>query len=68
MLEAYPKCFSKIGLSGPTLLAEILAAADDVASLPFTQGTQHYSVLLILTDGVVNDMKVSPDFEIQIPD
>lgn len=58
IIDVYRKCFTRVDLSGPTMLHEVIQAASRVASLPFTQSTQHYSVLLVLTDGVVNDMKV----------
>ena len=59
LLDAYRKTFLEIELSGPTLFGPVLKAATQLASAPFTQNTQHYSILLIITDGVVNDMKVT---------
>ncbi|SPQ94417.1 unnamed protein product (mitochondrion) [Plasmodiophora brassicae] len=59
IIDVYRKCFTRVDLSGPTMLHEVIQAASRVASLPFTQSTQHYSVLLVLTDGVVNDMKAT---------
>jgi len=51
-------CFDKVLLSGPTYFSEVIGMAEAVAtSQPFNQDDQNYSVLLIITDGVINDMK-----------
>jgi hypothetical protein len=44
--------FSFVLLSLPSSLS----LSDAVASRPFTSDFQHYSILLIITDGVINDM------------
>ena len=48
-----------MGLAGPTLFSQILAAASAEASAAdaaCAAGSQKYVVLLIITDGAVNDM------------
>jgi len=60
LLEAYRNVFAKgITMSGPTLFSQILKnaqshAIDNANAAP---NNQSYSVLLILTDGVINDMQ-----------
>ncbi|GAB0490811.1 hypothetical protein MMPV_002049 [Pyropia vietnamensis] len=57
VLAAYRRTLSSVRLSGPTILSEIIraAAASAAASRP-SQAQQAYTLALILTDGVVNDM------------
>jgi hypothetical protein len=44
-------------LSGPTLFAPIINACASVArGCNFTQEKQKYSILLIITDGTINDL------------
>ena len=57
ILEVYRNAMEHIEFSGPTLFDEVLQTATKGATAPFTQDTQHYSILMIITDGVVNDMK-----------
>jgi hypothetical protein len=56
ILQAYRNTFPKILLSGPTYFSEVIQMAAMSASSHFTPDQQKYSVLLILTDGVINDM------------
>ncbi len=44
-------------LSGPTLFTEVLQTAMARATRPASQADQRYDVLLILTDGIINDMR-----------
>lgn len=37
------------------MFSEIIDKASEIASAPFTEDSQHYEILLIITDGVVND-------------
>jgi len=57
LLKAYGNAFTKVSLSGPTYFAEIINTATAIASAPYAKDFQHYSILLILTDGVINDME-----------
>jgi vacuolar-type H+-ATPase subunit F/Vma7 len=57
ILEVYANAFQHVQLSGPTYFSEIIRTADAIASRPYTPTSQHYSILLILTDGIINDMK-----------
>ena len=49
-------CLPNVALSGPTLLAPIIkTAAEKAANSGCRQNNQKYHVLLILTDGAIND-------------
>ncbi|MES1915803.1 MAG: hypothetical protein MHM6MM_007702 [Cercozoa sp. M6MM] len=61
MLAAYRSAFQWATLSGPTLFTQIVQTAASVASQPYGPGLQHYTVLLILTDGCINDMQRTVD-------
>jgi len=57
VLEAYKQVLPSIGLSGPTLFANIIDTACAIsASTGCTQDNQKYHILLIITDGVINDL------------
>lgn len=59
IIDAYHKILPQVKLSGPTWFNEIIQTADSVASAPYSATEQHYNILLILTDGVINDMNVT---------
>lgn len=48
---------TSVQLAGPTLFTEVLQTAMARANRPTTQTDQRYDVLLILTDGIINDMQ-----------
>lgn len=50
-----------IQFSGPTLFQKVLSNSSAVAKRPWAQGKVHYNILLILTDGVINDMAQTID-------
>lgn len=60
IMNAYTIALSKCRLSGPTLFGPVIQAAMAQAEAQKLEasetGKQSYSVLLILTDGVINDM------------
>ena len=56
MLQAYRNAITQVQLSGPTLFSHIVNRASSMCDPETSQQTQKYSVLLILTDGVINDM------------
>lgn len=58
MLNAYKQSFANVLLSGPTLFAEVIQTATSIAeSIAFNQHQQSYQILLIVTDGCINDMQ-----------
>eukprot|EP01029_Cantina_marsupialis_P019370 TRINITY_DN449_c1_g1_i3.p1 TRINITY_DN449_c1_g1~~TRINITY_DN449_c1_g1_i3.p1 ORF type:complete len:392 (-),score=129.42 TRINITY_DN449_c1_g1_i3:242-1417(-) len=67
IMEVYNNAFNYVGLSGPTLFSQIIGEA--VACAPqCTQQDQSYHVLLILTDGIINDMSSTIDTIVQASD
>lgn len=57
VMEAYNLAISTTALSGPTLFTQIIGEASARAmSMDVGQRNQQYQVLLILTDGIVNDL------------
>lgn len=57
ILEAYAAALRDVELAGPTLFSEVLQTAMARANRPANQMDQRYDVLLILTDGIINDMR-----------
>ena len=57
ILDAYSAALREVQLAGPTLFSEILQTAMARANRPVNQMDQKYDVLLILTDGIINDMR-----------
>lgn len=57
IMQAYRDCLNNVALSGPTLFAPLISTALGIAaSSNCSQSNQKYTILLILTDGEVNDM------------
>lgn len=65
--QAYRDSLSKVVLSGPTLFAPIIKNATQVAIHSF-QTSHTYTILLILTDGVINDMQETIDAIVEASD
>ncbi|CAM9104353.1 unnamed protein product [Pylaiella littoralis] len=61
ILEAYSAALNNVQLAGPTLFTEVLQTAMARANRPASQLDQRYDVLLILTDGIINDMQQTID-------
>lgn len=56
LLEVYKQSFPNVALSGPTLFAPTIGmAAARAAAAGCSQGSQKYTVLLIIADGIIND-------------
>eukprot|EP01032_Pedospumella_encystans_P011642 gene11642-13527_t len=56
ILQAYKDCLSNVMLSGPTLFSPIIKATHAIVNKEeFSQEKQHYTILLIITDGTIND-------------
>eukprot|EP00742_Colponemidia_sp_Colp-10_P001717 GILJ01001839.1.p1 GENE.GILJ01001839.1~~GILJ01001839.1.p1 ORF type:complete len:563 (-),score=92.27 GILJ01001839.1:106-1794(-) len=56
LMQAYFNCLQVVTLSGPTIFSQVIQNAISLASQYQTQAAQKYFVLLIITDGVINDM------------
>eukprot|EP01084_Bolivina_argentea_P026186 48639_1 len=62
VLETYKKSLAKIQLYGPTYFNEIISiAAKSAAEMVNNEKEQNYIILLIIADGVVNDMQKTID-------
>lgn len=62
LLAAYEQAVKNVTLAGPTNFAPLIRnAAGMASSYPVTQTHQHFSVLLILTDGAVTDLTETID-------
>lgn len=70
LLDAYDNAFSIPGfdLSGPTNFMPVLRAAADKAVANQGRGKQCYSILVILTDGVITDVEQAVDMICHISD
>lgn len=60
ILDVYQNALSQVCLSGPTLFAPIIRYANQLAVQSF-QESKTYTILLILTDGIINDMQDTCD-------
>lgn len=66
LLEAYNKAFDYVLLSGPTNFSEVIQTAGLLSMSPaHTPTSQHYSILMIITDGVISDFKETVDSIVQ---
>jgi len=59
VLQAYRESLGMYQLSGPTLFKEMIDTATMLSSYP--QDQQHFTLLLIITDGVINDAEKTID-------
>lgn len=56
VLNMYRETLYNVRLSGPTVFSEIVEAAAEHANREVTQNDQSYTILLIVTDGVISDV------------
>lgn len=62
VLQCYRQCLSQITLFGPTCFAPIINAVINEVKLDQSQGkSKTYKILMILTDGLINDMDKTID-------
>lgn len=58
VLSSYRKALNNVDLYGPTHFNQIIKLVNDMAEgANVSQHNQKYQILLILTDGIINDMK-----------
>lgn len=60
ILDVYHHAMNEIIFSGPTLFSHVIRNASRAATISF-QESRTYTILLILTDGVINDMDDTKD-------
>jgi len=62
VVNAYKNALKTVNLYGPTNFAPIIEMVNDMAAeVEVTQGNQKYFILLIITDGIINDMQKTID-------
>lgn len=61
VLNMYRQTLYNVRLSGPTVFAEVIRAAADHAEAELAEHEQSYTILLIVTDGVINDLENTLD-------
>eukprot|EP00048_Salpingoeca_helianthica_P008067 m.118150 g.118150 ORF g.118150 m.118150 type:complete len:559 (-) comp14504_c2_seq4:66-1742(-) len=61
IMEAYSHAIKSYVLAGPTYLGPIIRAATEVSARPGPPGRLQYTILLIITDGEINDMPETMD-------
>ncbi|GBG84778.1 hypothetical protein CBR_g39155 [Chara braunii] len=61
VLEAYEKARNVVSLAGPTLFTPVITRSSQMAEAHMREGRLKYSVLLIITDGIINDMESTMD-------
>ena len=60
IIGAYQNALRQVGLSGPTLFSHVIRYASQLAVAAW-QESRTYTILLIITDGVINDMQDTKD-------
>jgi hypothetical protein len=62
VLDAYEKALKNTSLYGPTHFNQILSTVNDMCDgLEISQSNQKYMILMIITDGIINDMDKTID-------
>jgi len=62
VIDAYKNALKNVELYGPTNFAPIIELVGDMATEEnVNQDNQKYFILLIITDGVINDMQKTID-------
>jgi len=57
VMQVYDNALQVLKLSGPTLFQQIIETAAAISDMPVNRNEQTYTILLILTDGIINDME-----------
>lgn len=60
IMQAYHESIRRYTLCGPTLFSEIIGTATSLSMGDQSHG-QHFTILLIITDGVINDVRKTTD-------
>ena len=61
LFQAYHHCIQNIVFSGPTYFAPILHQINEFTKRRYQSDPYNYSVFLLLTDGIINDLQESID-------
>lgn len=65
LFDIYSNCLNNVELSGPTYFEPLLEEVCKFAEEGFKKDPQNYTVLLILTDGVIHDMEETIDLVVK---
>ncbi|PIA39449.1 hypothetical protein AQUCO_02600119v1 [Aquilegia coerulea] len=57
VMSAYSTALHRVALAGPTLFGQVITKAAQIASQSVSYNQKKYSVLLIITDGVLTDLQ-----------
>ena len=61
LCAAYTACLGRVQLYGPTYFHEVVSTAAAKSTALCSQRAQSYNILLVITDGVINDMQRTID-------
>lgn len=61
LIDAYKNCLNRVQLYGPTYMSEIIRTIGAKSRGICTQNNQRYNILLIITDGIINDLRKTMD-------
>ncbi|GBG84779.1 hypothetical protein CBR_g39156 [Chara braunii] len=61
VLKAYSRAVHSVSLAGPTLFAPVISKSAEIAEEHLKTRELKYSVLLIITDGIINDIDSTID-------
>eukprot|EP01119_Soliformovum_irregulare_P011920 TRINITY_DN3051_c0_g1_i1.p1 TRINITY_DN3051_c0_g1~~TRINITY_DN3051_c0_g1_i1.p1 ORF type:complete len:604 (+),score=195.97 TRINITY_DN3051_c0_g1_i1:84-1895(+) len=61
ILGAYQSALANVVLYGPTKFSEIIRTSAEISRIQNSQDSQKYFILLIITDGIINDMQQTMD-------
>jgi hypothetical protein len=67
-MHTYEQSLGQLRLSGPTYFRELIDTAHLMTVAPYRADYQHYTVLLIITDGMINDMQKTIDSIVEAAD
>jgi copine 5/8/9 len=65
VFKLYDYCLKNVNLSGPTYFAPLIKEVVMQTGRSFAHDPNTYSILLILTDGVIHDMGATKDFIVE---
>uniref|UniRef100_A0A5B7AWH5 Protein BONZAI 3 n=1 Tax=Davidia involucrata TaxID=16924 RepID=A0A5B7AWH5_DAVIN len=68
IMAAYASALHNVALAGPTLFGQVINKAAEIAGHSLTYNSSKYFVLLIITDGVLNDLQETKDALVRASD
>ncbi|KAF3959786.1 hypothetical protein CMV_015430 [Castanea mollissima] len=68
IMAAYARALHNVALAGPTLFGPVINTAAQIAGQSISYNNNKYFVLLIITDGVITDLKETTDALVRASD